>query len=295
MTRVLGFDESLTLKRMGLSLALDRPVYVISMPGVGGMDCRYKQPDEVTYRPRGGLDLALGEWSEGPCVQREDHQETTIRRNGQVDVIPPHTIRKFDLKPANLLYLAFPSRKEDTRAISNVFATVGLHTNLNALYSVRVQPEEVPVELRSYVREVKTGAGSNRKSIVEFHVSEAIVRPTFRRLEWHPGVTTEPSTFVEASGYDPIAFTTIHPPGLYPDNTKFTFGEDWNRMVVCVRKPGPCIACHGASGEWRHLGSLTWADRAYAAGLVCRSCLPTATEQWKAILDNLEVPCGAKQ
>lgn len=301
MIRVLGVHEDLEAKRKALEIAMERPVYVVAYPGSVAHDTRFCSPGESDYRVRGRLEIMLGQWDMGGCVERIDYEEAKVYRDGQSRTIPAHTIRKFDLKPATLLYLAFPRRAgEPHDPAVDIQAITGLGTGQGVLVDINDHDNAlIPTDLLPFVWMTKTGAGGPKRRVIDFYTSECFLRPSHVEPNWHAGYVAPNHTHkhwrsgvVEEFAY--TGSTTIQAPGRYPrEGYTAGPGEPWNCMSACVRKPGPCVVCHGASSEWRHLGSVVFGPGGMGStGLVCKTCLPRTFGQWLQIVSDLDATAG---
>jgi hypothetical protein len=301
MIRVLGVHENLESKRKALEDAMGRPAFVMSFPCAVDSETRFREPTEDDYRVRGRLELMLKQWDMGSCVERIDYEEYKVRRDGQTKIVPAHTIRKFDLKPATVLFLACPRREGEPHDIAIDYSKVtGLGVGQSVLVDVNDHDNAmIPIDLVPFTKWMKRRMGGPKRRTMDFYMSEGFFRPSHVEPNWHVGYIEPNHTHKHWKTGEVIEFahsggSMIQAPGCYPLAGYVAGpGEPWNQKIACTRKPGECVVCHGASGEWRHLGNTTFGpDGVYATGLVCKTCLPQAFAQWLQIVGNLSLTAG---
>lgn len=295
MIRVLSVHEDLEAKRKALEIAMNRPAYVVPFPLHVASDMVFREPDEADYRKRSEIDLYLGQW-EGSCVERIDYEEFTVRRNGSATVVPAHTVRKFDLKKTNMLRLACPVPERTRVEFRKI---TGIPSDLNDQVTISIREgDALPDELLPFVREAKL-RGTRRGLGITFQITEPFLRPMVTVPNWHAGQVQPNHTWKEwktgvVTEFAHSGGTLIQAPGQYPAaDYSIGPGAPWNHMMACTREPGPCVVCRGASSEWRHLGSVAFGPGGVSAnGLVCKTCLPQAFEQWLQIVSALNITAG---
>lgn len=260
--RILGIEEDLEQKRAALSAHLRRPVLVTSA-FYASFPARFRTPSEDTYHRWTALDLFGSTWwDQGRCVGMDGHE------------------RLYDLVSSPTVQLAYPIAPKEVLDHDATFAMVGLRKNLNERRTIRATADEAQSEKWApWIRESITTVKRTHTPGVAFLVSEDIGSPHTTRHEWH-------RVNVSREGFRP-AFDVLQPPGQYPYAFAPGVLHEWNRMALQERDPGPCVVCHGARGERRHLGTLVAGpEGAWVSNLICRACFYTAAKEWLRFLNE---------
>jgi hypothetical protein len=107
------------------------------------------------------------------------------------------------------------------------------------------------------------------------------MRPAVLQTKWHLGEVESNIQTYKGEEIPDTGYTRIHAPGKYSStNEKSSSNEEWSQMILCKREPGPCVVCHGSSGEQNHFGPKY--------GLICKACLPKACREWIRIVNEFK-------
>ena len=275
--RILSIDENMEDMRKRLSKETSHPAFIISRHIIDDSDCRYREQHEDEYRKRSTLEMSLAQLRSSDCVGRVDYPEYTDKCG---NIIPRHSIRKFELSLSNTLYFAVPVINSNDLE-KDFMKCIGIGMD-NGVSSIRLSQNEVVCdELKPFVQEIKTAFGPNKKYTgIRFFISHEFMRPNIYQSKWHLGDIQPNYQFSKNEEVPNTEYTRIHAPGRYSSAfERSSTDEVWSQMIVCKRKPGPCVVCHGSSKEENHFGPKTF-------GLICKACLPKACREWIQIINQ---------
>lgn len=271
-TYFLTPDENLETMRQKLVEVHKRPVYLASCYRRSN-GTHFKKPGEETYGYIRALDMYLSQWVSDGCVKRETTSD------------PRYDNYYFDLRLSNHLRFLCPQTPDDTKDLSredkysrraNAFKSVGLNSGLHEVTNIWLESDDlVPEDLKPFVYEQKRSMGGTikRKPCLTFIESQFIETPNELRSKWH------------VAELERVPFKPIQPPGQY-SGRKIGSPETINHTLIVDCPAGPCIICHGKSGETRHLASLAYSTEAYATGHICRTCTRGVFAEWQGLLDQ---------
>ena len=227
-----------------------RPVYLASMmdPPFGDAHERlFRAPGATEYIKMNALERFLCPWQVSMSWDR---------------YIRPTEV---DLEAAEILYLVTPALPPNPPNHENYIRFPEMRQMGSR--PIPVIPEKVPEELRPFIFNWRPRRPDPGHPAIRFHYSDQILVPKEQRAEWSHGLR-----------FTPESQCLLPPGGHSPAGDQWPGAESWNRYLRVEQDPGDCILCGGASGDRVHFGHVTWGPKAYATGLICRTCFPKFAE-----------------
>ena len=227
----------------------------------------FRKPDSTEYTQVSVWERLISKW-DCKFVKRETPEG--LESTYDTDLF------YWDLVPSNFLKLLMPFRADERRLRRDKGLTEhDLFEPLESGMSITVPiREEMPEELLPYSDLYRSRPGIKKYPVVHFNTSEAIQAPNEIRTHWH------------LTSFPKVKFQTIQPPGQY-NGIPIPLLQNHNQMARTDQEPGPCIVCHGVSGERVHL-SILKGDLVYPTGSICRACTKWAFVEWQKLLDVQE-------
>lgn len=266
--RVLSQHETLEKMLSFLKKELRKPVFLVSCQRKD-FTALYTLPDKEGLFSVDELELFLS-----PFAKKHIGKLLSKKENYFKYERPCLTTDIYELIPADMLYFVYPADSSIgySNATKSYVELENIGIEFNRTETVHIKNENFPPELAPYVK-----TGFNFKEIT-FSVSERIMRPDISLDSWHISLLED--------------FVTFLPPGKYNSKTPISEWHDFNRYVITECKPGPCIACHGLSGEKIHFATVALyrgtynKENAIPINRLCKTCAKQAFAQWQDCLDR---------